>query len=70
MPRTMLIGDVHGMDVELQKLLDVLQPTPEDQVVFVGDLVDKGPNSVGDVRMGRELSQRVPVVVVEGYVED
>lgn len=70
MPRTMIIGDVHGMDVELQKLLDVLQPTPEDEVVFVGDLVDKGPNSVGVVRMVRELSGRVPVVVVEGNHED
>jgi serine/threonine protein phosphatase 1 len=70
MPRTMIIGDVHGMDVELQNLLDVLQPTAEDQVVFVGDLVDKGPDSAGVVRRVRELAASVPVVLVEGNHED
>jgi diadenosine tetraphosphatase ApaH/serine/threonine PP2A family protein phosphatase len=55
---------------ELENLLDRLQPTTDDTVVFVGDLVDKGPDSVGVVRRVRELADEVPVVLVEGNHED
>ena len=70
MTRTMVVGDVHGMLQELEALMDKLAPTPEDTVVFVGDLVDKGPDSAGVVRFVRELADRVPVVLVEGNHED
>ena len=70
MARTMIIGDVHGMLQELEALVSKIAPTPEDTVVFVGDLVDKGPDSAGVVRFVRELADRVPVVLVEGNHED
>jgi len=70
MTRTIIIGDVHGMLPELESLLGRLQPTTDDEVVFVGDLVDKGPDSVGVVRRVRELADTVPVVLVEGNHED
>ena len=70
MSKHFIIGDVHGMAEELEALLAKLAPTPEDAVIFVGDLVDKGPNSVGAVQVARRLSQAVPVVVVEGNHED
>jgi diadenosine tetraphosphatase ApaH/serine/threonine PP2A family protein phosphatase len=70
MAKHFIIGDVHGMAEELEALLTKLAPTPEDAVIFVGDLVDKGPNSVGAVQAARQLSQTVPVVVVEGNHED
>ena len=60
MTRTIIIGDVHGMLRELESLLGRLQPTPGDTAVFVGDLVDKGPDSVGVVRRVRELADTVP----------
>ena len=68
--RHFIIGDVHGMALELDALLNELGPTSEDTVIFVGDLVDKGPNSVGVVQRARRLSQTVPTVVVEGNHED
>lgn len=68
--RTIIIGDVHGMDVELERLLTKLEPKTDDRFVFVGDLVDKGPNSPGVVRMVRELSETHSVVVVEGNHEE
>ncbi|PIB26844.1 hypothetical protein BFP76_10640 [Amylibacter kogurei] len=38
-----VIGDVHGCDVLLSQLLD---KRPDDaRIIFVGDLVDRGPNS-------------------------
>jgi predicted phosphodiesterase len=70
MGRTILIGDVHGMDLELDRLLGLLQPTQNDTVVFVGDLVDKGPNSPRVVQTVRRLQESTNVVVVEGNHEE
>lgn len=70
--RTIIIGDVHGMAVELAALMAKLAPVAGDKVVFVGDLVDKGEDSVGVVRMVRHMAENLPfeVVVVEGNHED
>lgn len=54
MPRTILIGDVHGCLDELEELLRLLGVVASDRVVLVGDLVAKGPDSVGVVRLVRE----------------
>ncbi|WP_435128205.1 metallophosphoesterase family protein [Halobaculum sp. D14] len=40
-----VVGDVHGCDGEVDRLLDALDVTDDDLVVFVGDLVRKGPDS-------------------------
>lgn len=42
-----VVGDVHGCRGTLERLLETLQPTSDDLVVFVGDLVRKGPDSKG-----------------------
>jgi serine/threonine protein phosphatase 1 len=41
------IGDVHGCAVTLDRLLERLALTPDDRVVFIGDYVDRGPDSAG-----------------------
>jgi hypothetical protein len=46
MPRTIVIGDVHGCADELDELLDRVAFTRGDRVVFVGDLVARGPDSL------------------------
>ncbi len=56
MARTLLIGDVHGCAAELAVLLERFGPTASDRVVFVGDLVARGPDSRGVLRIARELS--------------
>ena len=68
--RTIIIGDVHGMDAELLRLLVELSPRKGDEIVFVGDLVDKGPSSAGVVKIVRRLASKHKVVVVEGNHED
>lgn len=55
MRRTLLIGDVHGCNEELGELLKLSGWTSEDRLVLVGDLVAKGPDSVGVVTRAREL---------------
>lgn len=52
--RTIVIGDVHGMDRELAALWSRLEVRPDDRVVSAGDLLDKGPASPAVVRFLRE----------------
>lgn len=54
-PRVIAIGDVHGCIDELQDLLRECAYQPGDLVVFLGDLVCKGPDSVSVVQMAREI---------------
>ncbi|KAJ2457888.1 hypothetical protein GGF42_002409 [Coemansia sp. RSA 2424] len=54
--RLLFIGDIHGSVKELNKLLCKLKfKKGEDQVVLVGDLVAKGPESVSVVRRARQI---------------
>jgi serine/threonine protein phosphatase 1 len=48
-----VVGDVHGCLRELERLLDRLDPARNDLVVFVGDLVRKGPDSAGVIDLVR-----------------
>lgn len=44
--RTIIIGDVHGCIRELDDLLKVLDVVPgRDRLLFIGDLINKGPDS-------------------------
>jgi hypothetical protein len=54
-PRVIAIGDVHGCIDELQDLLRECDYRPGDLVVFLGDLVSKGPDSISVVQMAREI---------------
>lgn len=51
MDRIILIGDVHGCKEELHELLDACSYSPKlDRLIFLGDLVDRGPDPVGVVQ--------------------
>lgn len=54
-PRTIVVGDVHGCLLELRDLLKACAFETGDRLVFVGDLVAKGPDSQGVVALAREL---------------
>lgn len=57
-PRVIVIGDVHGCIKELSQLLRLADFRPGDQVIFLGDLVAKGPNSVAVVKLAREIGAK------------
>ncbi len=57
-PRTLIIGDVHGCSDELLLLLRACDHQPSDSVIFVGDLVAKGPDSRGVLAIVRDLGAR------------
>ncbi len=54
---TYAVGDLHGETRLLAKLLTALQPTPADTLVFTGDYVDRGEDSVGTVLALRQLAE-------------
>lgn len=58
MGRTLVVGDVHGCADELRALLRACAFASGDEVVFVGDLVAKGPDSRGVLVIYRELGAR------------
>ncbi len=69
--RTIIIGDVHGMLQELKLLLNLEALSRDDQLVFCGDLVDKGPDSVDTVKFVRQLREEgFNVVLVLGNHEE
>jgi len=41
------IGDIHGCRQTLEQLIETLAPRPDDQLVFLGDYIDRGPDSKG-----------------------
>lgn len=51
--RCFLIGDVHGHYQGLITLLELIAPAKEDQVYFLGDLIDRGPQSYHVVELVR-----------------
>jgi len=54
MPRTIAIGDVHGCADEFEELLKRLELKPDDRVIQVGDLVNRGPDSHRVIELARE----------------
>lgn len=47
--RIIAIGDVHGCLFSLKKLIELLEPENDDQLVFLGDVIDRGNHSKGVV---------------------
>ncbi|MFO0661730.1 MAG: metallophosphoesterase family protein [Polyangiaceae bacterium] len=58
--RIAVIGDVHGCLEELDELLSMVDPRPGDVIWFLGDLIHRGPDSVGVIRRARELQSHFP----------
>jgi diadenosine tetraphosphatase ApaH/serine/threonine PP2A family protein phosphatase len=50
-----IIGDVHGCIDELKELLKTIGYHPSHRLIFVGDIIDRGPDSAGCVKYIREL---------------
>lgn len=52
--RRIFIGDVHGHYDGLMQLLEMMALNSDDQVYFVGDLIDRGPKSAHVIQFVRE----------------
>ncbi|SNR52139.1 serine/threonine protein phosphatase 1 [Actinomadura mexicana] len=62
MGRTVIVGDIHGCFDELVELLEKVELQPDDLLVSVGDLVDRGPAPGEVVGFFRERPNSVVVM--------
>ena len=67
--RLISIGDIHGQLEKLKTLLGIVRPTQNDKLVFLGDYIDRGPDSKGVVDCLIELSGQVPSIFLRGNHE-
>ncbi len=67
--RTIAVGDIHGCSKALEGLLDAIAPTAEDWMIFLGDYVDRGPDSKGVIEQLLTLEQRCNTVFLLGNHE-
>jgi hypothetical protein len=65
MQRTIIIGDVHGCRRELEQLLDRIRFSSGDRLIFVGDLIARGPDSLGVL----DVARRTGALIVRGNHE-
>lgn len=63
------IGDIHGCYRELCELLDKLPLDKDSTLVFLGDYVDRGPNSKGVIDKILEIKSRYNTVALMGNHE-
>lgn len=55
--RHIIVGDIHGCIEEFDELRKLVSYNKEtDKLILLGDLIDRGPDSVGVVRRARELN--------------
>ncbi len=68
--RTLAIGDIHGCLDALKHLWKVINPQANDHVIFVGDYVDRGPNSKGVIDFLISLQSDYKVSFLSGNHEE
>lgn len=68
--RKIIIGDIHGCIDELKSLVTKIAITSDDELYFIGDLIDKGPDSVAVVKYVFELSKVNKTILILGNHEE
>lgn len=68
-PRLIAIGDIHGCLAPLKQLIEKLRPTPHDTLVFLGDYIDRGPDSKGVIEYLLRLRDEYNAVFLLGNHE-
>lgn len=68
--RTIAIGDIHGCSAALRAVLDAVVPTADDTLVFLGDYIDRGPDSRGVLDLVIDLAGRCRLVPLLGNHEE
>jgi serine/threonine protein phosphatase 1 len=63
------IGDIHGESELLQELLERLPLSEGDRIVFVGDYVDRGPDSHGVIEVLIRCAREWPCIFLLGNHE-
>lgn len=70
MGRTIAIGDIHGCDTALDVLLRSLDLEPDDTVISLGDVIDRGPDSRRCIELLIDLKSRCHFLHIMGNHEE
>jgi serine/threonine protein phosphatase 1 len=68
--RLLAIGDIHGCANALKDLLGQIKPNSTDLVVFLGDYIDRGPNSREVIDLLIKLSDSTQAHFIKGNHEE
>lgn len=74
--RVYAVGDVHGCADLFEALIgaieadDAARGPAQTTVILLGDLIDRGPDSAGVLRLARDWQQRRPVRILMGNHEE
>jgi serine/threonine protein phosphatase 1 len=63
------IGDIHGCSAALKKLFDTAPFGSADTIVFLGDYIDRGPDSSGVIDFIFEARKKYNVITLRGNHE-
>jgi serine/threonine protein phosphatase 1 len=64
--RYLAIGDIHGYADVLRRLLEIVRPEAKDEIITLGDYVDRGPDSRGVLDMMIELNRTNRLTALRG----
>ena len=69
------IGDVHGCHLELQILFDFIRKDYTQRlnpplIIFLGDLIDRGPNSKKTMDICYQMDQAFDCIFIQGNHDD
>src|ERR1700740_2097227 len=67
--RTLAIGDIHGCHTALTHLVREVKPASGDQLVFIGDYIDRGPASRQVIDSLLQLKNTCSTVFLRGNHE-
>lgn len=68
-PRQFAIGDIHGCHTALNGLLEAMQPQSQDEVITLGDYLNKGPNAKAVLETLIALQEQVQLISLRGNHE-
>lgn len=68
--RTLVFGDIHGCLLAFENILENINLTEEDTIIFLGDYVDRGPDSKGVIDKIIQLRETYNVITLKGNHEE
>jgi len=67
--RLLAVGDIHGCIEKLEVLIKVVSPQDNDTVVFLGDYINRGPNSKGVIDYLLRFRENIRTIFLMGNHE-
>ncbi|NTW68993.1 MAG: serine/threonine protein phosphatase [Chlorobiaceae bacterium] len=67
--RIIAVGDIHGCLFSLKKIIEIVKPEHDDQLVFLGDLINRGDHSIAVIEYLIELASRFACHFIMGNHE-